>query len=153
MAVLYVSLPGGAAAIPGGTLLEVRLQSAVSTHDSRQGDGVSAALVAPVMAGDRVALPTGTAVSGEVLHVRKVGTGLWRSRAQLKLDFHTLNAGAGGSVPLKTQVLEIDNARETVDSSGTIRGIQAADIPQNRITAAPGSGGRAGDGAGDPRLQ
>jgi hypothetical protein len=52
--------------VPAGSSIDVRLDSQISTEDARTGDAWSGTIYHTVMAGDRVAIPAGSQVSGVV---------------------------------------------------------------------------------------
>ena len=126
-AVLAVLAVGVAAAdLPPGVRLAVRLTSDVSTKTSRPGDRVSAVLLAAVPL-DGVVIPAGTRVRGVV---RQATPFTWRNpQAVLRVDFDGLVDVRGQVTPMDARVVEVDNARETVDSEGRVLGIVP---PQSR---------------------
>jgi hypothetical protein len=109
-----------AATIRAGTDLEVRLDSKISSVTSKPGDPVEAVVIVPVLDGERVLVPAGTKISGEVVSVQNPAKP--EERATVELSFRRL-----GNVPVKTRVIAVDNARETVDDSGHIMGILASE--------------------------
>jgi hypothetical protein len=80
------------------------------------------------------AIPVGSVVEGEVTSVRKVGMGFVHDTASIRVEFRTLNVKDGSEIAISSRMLEVDNARETV-KEGTIRGVNATDTPQGRITS------------------
>ena len=116
-----------------GTVLEVRLSTPVSSSSSHPGDSISATLTEDVICDGRVILPAGINVEGTVGSVRKVGWGIRHETAALRLDFTRLAAG-DSTVSVKTQVVEVYDARENV-SNGVIQGIRGTDTPQGRINS------------------
>jgi hypothetical protein len=129
LVLVAASLPTRAAAqaqdIDAGTVLHLRLRQFVSSYGSKPGTRIAATLIAPIEAGGEVRLPLGTRVLGHVERVRRVGFGLSRERASIALSFDTLELPGGSIVPIRALVAELDNARETVDADGVIRGIRA----------------------------
>lgn len=120
MALGALALAAVAPELPSHTRLALRLTTPVSTRTSRPGDVVSAVLLAnlPVDGG---VIPAGTAVRGVV---REAVPFTWeRPQATLWLDFRELVDSGGRSVSLATRVVEVDNARESVDAEGRVLGI------------------------------
>jgi LssY-like putative type I secretion system component LssY len=113
--------------IPAGTVLHIRLQQRVSSFGTPQGAHVDAIVIAPIEKDGRVLIPLGAQLLGEVDRVRRVGLGLSRETALVGLTFNALKID--GAAPLArlvaARLLEIDNARETIDKHGQIRGIRA----------------------------
>lgn len=103
--------------MPAGTVLHVRLTSAVSSQTSHPGDPVAAVVIAPVATGSGV-LPAGTLLRGTVAEVTAHSID---HQATLRFTFDRLELG-GRVAPVATRLLRVDNAREDVDSTGTIRG-------------------------------
>lgn len=108
--------------IPVGTTLEIRLSTPVSTVASRAQDKVEAILIAPVQLSGRTAIPAGAVLTGTVT---AVGVPTEIANASLNLEFTQL-----GPMKISARVIEVENARETVDEAGTVEGIS----PKNTIT-------------------
>ena len=120
--------------VPAGTVLEVRLNDLVSSLHAKRGDVFHAVLIAPVQQEGRELLPAGLEVSGHVAAAKRVGLGLIRERARLRLQFDSLLLPGGASIPLEGIVLDVENAREKVLDDGTIVGIRATDSYGHQAT-------------------
>jgi hypothetical protein len=108
-----------------GTELHVRLQTAVSSAASQTGQPATAVVIAPVILGGLVALPAGALLHGSVVAAKSAPSA--DDRAVVDLQF-TKIAGLGEkSVDLQARVVDVDNARETVDEAGRIIGIVASE--------------------------
>jgi hypothetical protein len=59
--------------VKSGTDLRVSIDQTVSSKDSNVGDRVEASLAAPVVVGDKVVIPEGAKVSGEVTTAKSAG--------------------------------------------------------------------------------
>ncbi len=126
LAVLFVcALVGSAEEIPVGTTLEVRLTTPVSTAASRVKDKVEAILIAPVELPERIAIPAGAVLTGTVT---AVGPPSDTVNASLKLEFTHL-----GPFKISARVFDIDNSRETVNSTGTVEGISTKNTITGRM--------------------
>jgi hypothetical protein len=120
--------------IPAGKSFWVRLLDPVASYSSKPGAFLRAALIqSPDCAGAPV-FPAGLEVDGRVVSVHRVGLGFVRERASLEILFDHIVAADGTILPIASQVVEVDNARETV-RNGKIRGILATNTPQGRITS------------------
>ena len=86
---------------------------------------MEAVVVAPVRLQGRVLIPMGTTVSGTVQEVKRVGLGLLHETARIDINFDQLTLPDGTRLPLQTQVTEIDNARESVNQNGQVKGIRS----------------------------
>ena len=116
----------GASDIDAGEVLQIRLTSRVCTATSRVGDPVTAVVLGRMntTVDDNLA---GGQLSGVVLESQGVGVGIRHPRAKLRLQFDTLQVLQAIPVSISTRVIGVENARETVDASGLIHGIEAAD--------------------------
>jgi len=59
--------------VPAGTVLKVRLDSAVGSKTSQAGQPFSGSLMSPVSVGGATAIPSGSAVEGEVVEAKAAG--------------------------------------------------------------------------------
>jgi LssY C-terminus len=123
--ILGSGLGGPHRILPAGTVLNVRLKTPVASYNAKTGEFVAATMIAPVTTGDRIVVPAGTQVIGHVGRVRKVGLGLLHERAILRLDFDRLIPAGGPAYDIRARVLDVDNARESVDGRGNVIGIVA----------------------------
>lgn len=104
--------------IARGTVLHVRLTSAVSSQTGRPGDEVTAVLIAPVPVAAR-RVPAHTRVAGQIESViaHRIG-----HEARLRLNFDRLEFDGRPAIPMVTRVIDVDNARERVSADGDILG-------------------------------
>ena len=58
--------------------------------------------------------------------MKPFGFGLREATATIHFQFHTLRLPGGATIPIHTEVLEVDTAKERVDVDGTVRGIHPA---------------------------
>jgi hypothetical protein len=93
--------PAPTATIPEGTLIEARLDQALSTERNRAGDRFDATLDQPVTSGDRVILQRGGRIRGHVTTAR--ASGHLEGRAVLGLTLDSLEIG-GRSIPISTNM-------------------------------------------------
>jgi hypothetical protein len=115
--------------IPAGSELSIRLLEKVASEATTQPAAVHAVLIAPVVIENQVALSAGAQLSGTVKQAR-AATG--KDPAQLKLEFTELSDGAVRT-KISAIVSGLDNARESVDSTGLITGIAPGDTFSARI--------------------
>jgi len=111
--------------LPAGSELQIRLQQTVSSFGSRTGDLFQGIVIAPVERDGQVIIPLDTQITGAVTGVRRVGLGFVRESASIRLSLQSLRLPDGTLRPLAGSVSSVDNARETVDATGRIRGIRA----------------------------
>ena len=116
---------------PVGTEIHVRLKSLLSSNTAKAKDAVEAVVVTPVVVNGAVVVPAGTIVRGQVSAVQSsLETNV---RAALGLSFTEIVGTSGKKVPMKAQLVDVDNARESVDGSGKIVGILASETMAGRI--------------------
>lgn len=149
LAIGLMSLPALAGvpqrAVPSGTRLLLRLDTALSSKASRVGDRFSATIVSP-------ARFAGGKVEGHIARIEE--SGRIKGRTEMRLDFDRIEFRDGGSAPLNAELMEIRQSEsvKTVDEEGNIqtgsRGKQS--IKRGAIGAAIGGvlGGLIGGGKG-----
>jgi hypothetical protein len=120
--------------IPAGKSFWVRLLDPIASYSSKPGTSIRAILVQSPECDLIPVFPAGLEVDGHIVAVRRVGMGFKHDTAILELAFDTLVTSRGAVLPIAAQVVEIDNARESV-SKGVIHGIRPTDTPQGRITS------------------
>src|SRR5208283_193198 len=120
--------------IPAGKSFWVRLLDPVASYSSKAGTVVRCVLIQSPECDGAPVFPAGLEVDGQVVSVRKVGLGFVHDTAYLEILFDHIVAADGSILPIASQVVEVDNARETV-RKGKIRGIRATNTPQGRITS------------------
>jgi len=119
--------------IPAGKSFWVRLLDPVSSYSSKTGTAVRATLIQSPDCGGAPVFPAGLEVDGQVTSVRRVGLGFKHETAWLEIIFDRIVTAEGQVLPIASQVVEVDNARESV-RKGRIQGILATYSPQGRIT-------------------
>ena len=136
--ILSLAFHAHAETIPAGATLEVRLEQPVSSYATPKGTHVSCLLIAPVSVDGEVLLPMGVTLKGSVVAVRKVGVGFVHETAQIDLVLQTLVLADGTSVPLSSEVTQVENARESVDKEGRIQGIRSTSTLSHRASGIVG---------------
>jgi len=120
--------------IPAGKSFWVRLLDPVASYSSKPGTKIRAMLIQSPECGTNPVFPAGLEVDGEVVAARKVGMGFVHDAAKLEIQFNRIVTTNGSVLPIASQVVEIDNARENV-RRGVIQGIRPTNTPQGRITS------------------
>ncbi len=136
--ILLLAFQGRAETIPAGATLEVRLEQPVSSYSTPKGEAVSCLLIAPVSQDGKVLLPMGITLKGSVVAVRKVGLGVVHETAQIDLVLQAMVLADGTTVPLHSQVTQVENARESVDKEGRIQGIRSTSTLSHRASGTVG---------------
>ena len=109
--------------LPAGTALEARLSAATGSHVSRLGDPIEATVIAPVSVRGQVLVPQGSRLIGSVTNVTAIGFGIKHLTASISYSFHTLQLPGGAAIPINTQLIEVEGAKEHVDALNTVHGI------------------------------
>jgi hypothetical protein len=109
--------------LPAATRLEVRLSSATGSRISHPGDPIEAMIIAPVSVRGRILVQQGSRLRGSVINATATGFGLKHSTASIAYGFHMLQLPSGAAIPVNTQLLEVETAKEHVDALGTVHGI------------------------------
>ena len=133
--VLTMASMAQAVSIPVGTELAVRLTSDV-TSSAPSGQRVTAVLIAPVFINGTPAISAGTQFIGNTADVNpyKPATGQAAEQpATLRIHFTKVQDAQGQSKSIYCVLKDVDNARETVDSSGLITGIQQSETYEAQI--------------------
>jgi hypothetical protein len=121
----------GPGEIPAGTVLEARLTSKIATKTSHIGDPVEAVVIAPIILDNRVVIPAGTALKGKIGKIQAVDAS--HPRASVSVDFQELTTKTGGKTDVVAQLVQVDNARETVDETGQVIGISGGETLSSRM--------------------
>lgn len=133
------------APLPAGTVLWLRLDTAVSTTTSKLRQQVAAHVAREVREGDGVVVPLGTPVTGEI--AKLIPSSSPDDRARLLIQFTRISPAGQTAETLVAHVRKVDNARETVLADGTIRGLLASEVPLSRLDGVLGKLGQS-----DPAL-
>jgi hypothetical protein len=120
-----------AARLPAGTAIEIRLTTEINTTGARAGDKFRALVIAPVVVDRRVAMSAGVTITG---HVQSSTAAVNPDdQAVLALSFDEIRDSAGKQAAIAAKVTAVDNARESVDSDGHIKGIVASKTGSGRL--------------------
>jgi type IV secretory pathway VirB10-like protein len=108
--------------IPAGTKVPLSLKHAISTKETREGDGVYAETTFPIVLNDRVLIPAGTFVQGRISHIQRAGR--IKGRAEVLMHFTTLIYPSGYTVMLPGALENAPGVDKTniKGNEGTIRG-------------------------------
>lgn len=120
---LLPCVPLSAQGLPAGAILEARLRTATGSRISHLGDRIEAIIIAPASAGGRILIPDGSLLSGVIENVTRIGLGLKHTTASIGYNFDALRLGNGETIRIKSQVVEVETAKERVDITGTVQGI------------------------------
>jgi len=131
-ALAVVSLSAGAAEIPRGTHVLLRMLNSISTRTASEGPQVYLQTVTPVAVDGAMVIPPGTYVQGSVSHTKR--SGHVKGRAELGIRLETMTFAGG-------KMLKISPRLSAVDSGETG---QKVDDTESQIKQAPSVGKDAG---------
>ncbi len=123
------------AIVPAGTELQVRLTTEASS-DKPPGSAVSGVVVVPVFINGTAVIAAGTRVTGNTADAspfRAASDQAAEAAATLRIQFTRIEGAAGHSEPLVCVLEGVDNARESVDSTGLITGIAQSQTFEGEI--------------------
>ncbi len=130
--------------LPAGTKLHIRLVTPVSTRTSHLRQAVDAHVVREVAGPQGICIPLGAQLQGQLAAV--IPSSNPSDRARLKFSFNQLQIPGRPAQPVKGHLVEVENARESVLSNGTVQGMLASELPLSHLEDALG---KLGPGAGD----
>lgn len=131
-------IAANALTLPAGTELQARLLSPVSSQQS-PGQSVTAVVTVPVFLKGGPVLSAGATLSGttsDETPYRAANGDFPAQSATLRLNFTQIQDHAGPTKPISCAVEMVDNARETVDTSGLILGIDPSQTYEARLDKA-----------------
>jgi LssY C-terminus len=117
--------------VPSGTKMEIRLSTAVNTAKAAVGQVFDAVVIAPVVARGQIVIAAGVKVRGRVKEVKAAVNP--DDQAVLGLVFDQISDARGRKVSVAARVVDVDNARESVDKDGRILGIIASQTGSGRL--------------------
>ena len=111
--------------VPKGTQMQVTLSTDVGSEWSQIGDQITATTMAPVVVGDRVAIPQGSTISGRVtdVYAGKKGLKISEKGGSVFLSFDQVITPQGTSAPMLASISSIARSK---GKTGKIIGGSAA---------------------------
>jgi len=110
--------------VPQGTEIRLTLDSPISSASSQAGDTFTARTTDPVVVGNRVAIPSGSTVHGQVSQVVPAKKGLKEKEGLLTLSFDKVVTPAGFSAPMSAGIASVA-PKSTKKTAGIIGGSAA----------------------------
>jgi hypothetical protein len=135
--------------LPAGTRLGVVLENGLSTRNAKSGDSVYMRTSFPITQNNRIVVPVGSYIRGELVDVKRPGR--IKGRGEFRLRLNTMIFPNGYTVDLLAVPRSADGAgKETTDSEGKVTGPggKGKDAQTIAETTATGAGiGAIADGA------
>lgn len=110
--------------VPQGTEIRLALDSSISSAASQAGDTFTARTTDPVVVGNRVAIPSGSTIHGQVSQVVPARKGLKEKEGLLTLSFDKVVTPAGFSAPMSAGIVSVA-PKSTKKTAGIIGGSAA----------------------------
>lgn len=113
--------PSGTIKIPAGTRVAVVLENGISTRSAKAGDSVYFHTSFPITQNNRIIVPVGSYLRGELIESKRPGKVKGRGEFRMRLD--TLIFPNGYTVDLNAAPRSADSGgKETMDSEGKVTG-------------------------------
>jgi hypothetical protein len=110
--------------VPQGTEIRLTLNAPVSSASSQAGDTFTARTTDPVVVGDRIAIPAGSTVHGQVSGVVPAKKGLKEKEGSLSLSFDKVVTPGGFTAPMSAGIASVA-PKSTKKTAGIIGGSAA----------------------------
>lgn len=146
--------------VPAGTQLPLVLHNAITTRSNRPGDPIYLETTFPVIVGDRIVIPAGSYVSGEIIEAKRPGKVKGRGELMIRLttlilpngyaakfDAIPTGAGTGGNDSVEKEGKIIGDTDKGSDV-GTVVKTTGAGAGIGSIATRSGRGAAIGAGAG-----
>jgi type IV secretion system protein VirB10 len=142
--------------VPAGTRIGVTLENGISTYSAKPGDSVYFRTSFPITINNKVVVPVGSYLRGEVTDAKRPGR--VKGKGELRIRLNTLILPNGYTVDLNAEPRSTDAGKTRTDSEGKITGpggkgkdaetVAATTVTGAGIGAIAGGGKGAGIGAG-----
>lgn len=107
--------------VPAGTRVGVVLQNGISTRSAKPGDSVYLQTSFPVTINNRIVIPVGSYLRGELLESKRPGR--IKGRGEFRMRLNTLILPTGYTVDLNAAPRSADSGgKETMDEEGKVTG-------------------------------
>jgi hypothetical protein len=106
--------------VSADSVIGIQLDSSITSERARVEDAVDARVVRDVRVGDRVAIPAGSRMRGEVTLVERGGR--LKERARLGVRFTSIALPSGTQIPIQTETVYREGDSQATSSSAKIGG-------------------------------
>jgi len=147
---------GATVTVPSGTRIGVTLENGISTGTAKPGDSVYFRTSFPITINNKVVVPVGSYLRGEITESKRPGR--VKGRGELRLKLNTLVFPNGYTVDLNAEPHSADGGQTKTDSEGKMTGpggkgkdvetVATTTVTGAGIGAIAGGGKGAGIGAG-----
>jgi len=126
--------------VPAGTRVAVVLENGISTRSAKAGDSVYFHTNFPITQNNRIIVPVGSYLRGELIESKRPGR--IKGRGEFRMHLNTLIFPNGYTVDLKAAPRSADSGgKETMDSEGKVtgpggKGKDVATVAETTVTGA-----------------
>jgi hypothetical protein len=107
--------------VPTGTRLPLILRNGINTRTAKAGDSVYFETVYPIAVNNRMAIPMGSFVRGEILEAKRPGR--VKGRGEFRIALEQMTFPNGYTIEFRAIPSSVDrNGQEGVDSEGRVKG-------------------------------
>jgi hypothetical protein len=138
--------------VPEGTLIQLELNDHLSSKLNHEGDTFTATVTVPLYVSERLVVPKGSLVTGNISRI--IRPGRFKGKAVMNLLFQSIRLPGKGEIPILASLARLDSSKgsaEVVSESG-VHGEGSAGRDVVRVAtpslAGAGIGSLAGGGAG-----
>ena len=138
----------GQVAVPTGTRLPLLLRNGINTRTAKAGDSVYFETAYPISVNNKIAIPLGTFVRGQVLEAKRPGR--IKGRGEFRIALEQMTYPNGYTIELRATPNSVDrNGQEGVDREGKIKGPSSKGRDTATVLVASGGGAYIGALAGE----
>lgn len=127
--------------VPAETTIPLELRSAINSRTAYAGQAIYCSTIYPITVGNRIVIPVGTYVKGEVTQVTRAGR--VKGKAQIGIRFNSITLPSGTTRPLRATLSgfggtgnEGFNREESKIKGQGSKGEDAGKVAQTTITGA-----------------
>ena len=111
---------GSEVVLPEKTRISLQLNDHLSTKTNVEGDEFTANVITPVNSGDRLVIPKGSVVTGNLSRVLRAGR--FKGKAMMSLHFQTIRIPGRGELQLVASLAKVDAEGGAVQTESTVQG-------------------------------
>jgi hypothetical protein len=129
----------GQIAVPAGTRLPLLLRNGINTRTAKAGDSVYFETAYPIAVNNKIAIPLGTFVRGQILEAKRPGR--IKGRGEFRIALQQMTYPNGYTIELRATPSSVDrDGQEGVDSEGKIKGPSSKGRDTATVLLATGGG-------------
>ena len=137
----------GQVAVPMGTRLPLLLRNGINTRTAKAGDSVYFETAYPIAVNNKIAIPLGTFVRGQILEAKRPGR--IKGRGEFRIALEQMTYPNGYTIELRATPSSVDrDGQEGVDREGKIKGPSSKGRDTATVSVASGGGAYIGALAG-----